>query len=432
MLPKPTNKYSFNSVIKYYEHMFPSDYFHLTSVSENSILIILKATQVSKAAGIDNLSGRFLKDGAKVLSKPISDLCDLSIISEKFPDPCKVAKLKPLYKKSSVTDPCNYRPISSLPLISKVIEKVIHDQTSIFLNSKNLLYNYQSGFRKKHSTDFCLSYLNDKILKGFDRGMKTVMILIDLQKAFDTIDHDVLLQKLYAIGFSKRTVNWFKSYLSNIFFKVNLGNNFSQPASMSCAVPQSSILGPLLFLIYVNDMPQAVKCDLFLYADDSCLVCQHKDINEIEKKLNVDFSSLCDWFVDNKVSIYFGEDKTKSILFASKFKNKNIKKLNIKYGDIQIKQHSKVKYLGCLMDETMSGEAMALHVIHKINNKLKCLYRKNDFLTPTLRHLLGNALIQPHFDYACSAWYPNLSKKLKHRIQTTQNKCMRFCLLLDK
>ena len=93
-------------------------------------------------------------------------------------------------------------------------------------------------------------------------------------------------------------------------------------------------------------MSQAVKCHLFLYADDSCLVCQHKDINEIEKQLNVDFSNICDWFVDNKLSIHFGEDKTKSILFASKFKNKNIKKRNIKYGDIQIQQHSKVKYRG--------------------------------------------------------------------------------------
>ena len=195
MLPKPTNKYSINSIIKYCEHMILGDYFHLASVSENSILTILKATQVSKAAGIDNLCGRFLKDGAKVLSKPISDLCNLSITSEKFPDTCKVAKLKPLYKKGSVTEPCNYRPISLLPLISKVIEKVIHDQTSTFLNSKNLLYTYKSGFRKKYSTDFCLSYLNDKILKGFDRGMMAGMILIDLQMAFDTIDHGVLLQK---------------------------------------------------------------------------------------------------------------------------------------------------------------------------------------------------------------------------------------------
>ena len=173
-------------------------------------------------------------------------------------------------------------------------------------------------------------------------------------------------------------------------------------------------------------MSQAVKCHLFLYADDSCLVCQHKVIDEIEKQLNVDFSNICDWFVDNKLSIHSGEDKAKSILFASKFKNKNTKKLNIKYRDIQIKQHSKVKCLGCLMDETMSGEAMTLNVIHEINNKTKFLYCKNDFLTPTLRRLLCNALIQPHVDYACPAWYPNLTKKLKHRIQTTQNKCLRL------
>ena len=126
-------------------------------------------------------------------------------------------------------------------------------------------------------------------------------------------------------------------------------------------------------------MSQAVKCDLFLYADDTCLVCQHKDINKIENQLNEDFSNICDWFVDNKPSIQFGEDKAKLILFASKFQRKNIKKLYIKYGNIQIKQHSKVKYLGCLLDETMSGEAMALNVVNKINNMLKFLYRKNSF-----------------------------------------------------
>ena len=202
----------------------------------------------------------------------------------------------------------------------------------------------------------------------------TGMILTDLQKAFDTIDHDVLLQKLYSIGFSKHTVNWFQSYLPNRSFLVNLGNNFSKPAFVSCGVPQGSILGPLLFLIYVNNMSQTVKCDLFLYVDDTCLVCQHKDINKIENQLNEDFCNICDWFVDNKLSIHLGEDKTKSILFASKFKRKsrkNIKKIHIKYGDIQIKQHSKVKYLRCLLDETMSGEAMALNIVNKINKNLK-------------------------------------------------------------
>ena len=247
----------------------------------------------------------------------------------------------------------------------------------------------------------------------------TGMILIDLQKAFDTIDHDVLLQELYAIGFSKHTVNWFQSYISNRSFLVNLGNNCFQPPSVSCGVPQGSILGQLLFLIYVNDMSQAFKCDLFLYVDDSCLVCQHEDINKIENQLNDNFCNICDWFVDNKLSIHCGEDSTKSILFAPKFKRKNIKKLHIKCGDIEIKQHSKVNYLGCLLDETMSGEAMTLNVVNKINNKL-IFYRKNSFLMPALRRLLCNALIQLHFDYAWSAWYPDQTKELKYRIQTTQ------------
>ena len=148
--------------------------------------------------------------------------------------------------------------------------------------------------------------------------------LIDHQKTFDTTDHDLLLQKLHAIGFSKRTVDPFKSYFSNSSFLVNLGNNFPKPASVSCGVSQGCILGPLLFLIYVNDMSQAVKCYLFLYADDSCLANQHKDVNEIRKHLNENFSNICHWMVDNKLHVHFGKNKAKSILFASKFKTKNI------------------------------------------------------------------------------------------------------------
>ena len=246
-LPKPPNKFTLNAVFQHYKGIIQSDSFNLATVSENTILTISKNTKVSKAAGLDNLSGRFLKDGATVFAKPITDLCNLSITSGKFPDSCKIAKLKPIYKKGSLTEASNYRPISLLPLISKVIEKVIHDQTSAFLNSRNLLYNYQSGFRKNHSTDFCLSFLNDKILKGFDQGLITGMVLIGLQKAM-IYDHDILLQYLYAIGFSKHLVNCFRSYLINRTFLVNLGNAFSQPACLSSGVPQGSILGPLLFL----------------------------------------------------------------------------------------------------------------------------------------------------------------------------------------
>ena len=177
-------------------------------------------------------------------------------------------------------------------------------------------------------------------------------------------------------------------------------------------------------------MPQALSCDLLLYADDSCLIYQHKDIKELEKMLNKDFDDLCDWFVDNKLSIHFGEDKTKCILFASKNKVKKAQPLNINYKGFEIKQHTKVNYLGCILDESLSGESMGLYVLKKVNSKLKFLYRKNKFLPPPLRRLLCNAIIQPHFDYACIAWFPNLNKSIRKKLQTFQNKCIRFCLQL--
>ena len=165
---------------------------------------------ISKAAGIDNLSGKFLKAGAEILAKPPSEICNLWISSRAFPNACKVAKLKPIFKKGKKTDPSNYRPISLLPLISKVLERVIHDQTNAFLKGNNLIYNYQSGFRTNHLTNVWLSFLRNKILKDFDEGRLTGMILIDLQKAFGTINHEILFKKLKGMGFSEGCITWFQ------------------------------------------------------------------------------------------------------------------------------------------------------------------------------------------------------------------------------
>ena len=247
--------------------------------------------------------------------------CNLSIKYSIFPTDCQIAKLKPLFKKGSTTLPKNYHPISLLPLISKIFVKLVHDQTQAFLDENKILYKFQSGFRRNFSTDSCLSYLSNKIANGFESGLHTGMILIDLQKAFDTIDHEILINKLEFLGFYKNVILWFKSYLSNRKFNINLNKTFSEPGKLLCGVTQGSILGPLLFLLYINDMPQAVKCELLLYADDTCLIFQHNDIKKI------------DWFVHNKLSIHFGEDKTKSILFSSKRKVKKASPLNIQYKD---------------------------------------------------------------------------------------------------
>ena len=257
------------------------------------------------------------------------------------------------------------------------------------------------------------------------------MVLIDLQKAFDTIDHSILLEKMSCLGFAGKTIAWYTSYLTNRSFIVNVGEEFSSPGKLSCRVPQGSVLGPLRFLLYVNDMPQAVNSELLLYADDTCLIYMGKNIQKIEEQLNSDFTSLCEWFIDNKLSVHFGEEKTKSILFGTKRQLKDQRDLNLKYGDIEIKQHSRVTYLGCILDNILSGEHTAAKVLNTINNRLKFLYHKQKFLSLSLRRLPCNALIQPHFDYACAAWYPLLHKRQSKRIQIAQNKCIRYCLNLD-
>ena len=241
---------------------------------------------------------------------------------------------------------------------------------------------------KKHSTEFCMSYFTDKISKGFDSGFLTGMILIDLQKAFDTIDHNTLLLKMPSLGFSTEVIDWYKSYLSSRKFHVNVHDKFSTSANLRCGVPQGSILGPLLFLLCINDTQQAVDCDLFLYADDTCLLFQHKDLDRIKEELTKNFSNICDWFVDNNSSIHFGEDKTKSMLFSTKTRKRKIGTLDIQYGGVKIKQYSKVTYLGCELDENLSGQAMALKVMYKIKSRFKFMYRKNIYLTPYLRRLL--------------------------------------------
>ena len=274
-LPDPSNKYNLESVFLYYSNFAIPELFGIKSTSQEKVFKIMENIGISKASGIDKLPGRFLKDGAKILSKPIRETCDLSISDRIFPNACKVAKLKPIFKKVKKVDPSNYRSISLLSLIPKIIEKVVHDQTNKLPSANKILYNYQSEFRTNHSSNLCLSFLTDKILKGFDERLLTGMIFIDLKKAFDTINHEILLKKLVAIGFWDKCMRWFWSYLYERIFFTEIENRLSEFGKVSCSVPQGSILGPLLFLIYVNDMPQAVKSNLFLYAGDSYLMYQH-------------------------------------------------------------------------------------------------------------------------------------------------------------
>ena len=257
-LPNVHKRYIIEPNFQYYSKFFIEKPFH-PSITFEEVFKIIQNIDILRAAAIDNLSGKLLKDGAENLAKLLCEICSLSFTSRAFPNACKVAKLKPNFKKSKTIDPSNYRPIFLLPLISNVLERVTHDQTNAFFKGNNLLYNYESGFTTNHSFSLCLSFLIDKILQGFGEGLLTGRILIDLQKAFDKINQEILFKKLKAMGSSEACITWFQSYLSESIFFITIENQLSDYGRTLCGAPQSSILGPLLFLIYVNDMPQAVN-----------------------------------------------------------------------------------------------------------------------------------------------------------------------------
>ena len=180
---------------------------------------------------------------------------------------------------------------------------------------------------------------------------------------------------------------------------------------INCDVPQGSILGPLLFLIYINNLPQALnETGSYLYVNDTCIFYLDKDVEKIEKVLNKEFLSLCEWFIGNNLSIHFGDDEAKTIFFSQM---KSPTKLSISYGDYWLKQHNTVEYLGCYLDSNLNGESMAHRVLKKINANLIFLWRQSNYLNYSSGRLLCNALIQPYFDYGCTSWYSPLSKALK-------------------
>ena len=301
-----------------------------------------------------------------------------------------------------------------------------------FLDENKILYKFQSGFRRNFSTDSCLSYLSNKIANGFESGLHTGMILIDLQKAFDTIDQEILINKLEVLGFSKNVILWFKSYLSNRKFKVNLNKTFSEPGKLLCGVPQGSILGPLLFLLYINDMPQAVKCELLLYADDTCLIFQHNDIKEIEIQLNKNFSLICNWFVDNKLSIHFGEDKTVSyylkILSNFGYYTKSLLpftffiifgmylKKRVRLG-LHVKCHKKEKLCRCFFSvllEITNPYSQLQHIFYKVSsfpyNFLNfCFFIFENLLDIIILLDFSLSMISGLFKYLSLLFFPSLT-----------------------
>ena len=349
----------------------------------------------SNATGLDEIPAKYLKDGSSVISKLLTHIINLSIPTGSIPDDLKMARIVPLYKKNSKTHVGNYRPISVLSVISNVFEKVVFMQLSDYLSENRLLYEFQSGFRSSYSTDTRLIHLTDYIKLENDKGNFTGMVLLDLQKAFDTVDHTILLNKLKWLGADDLTVQWFRSYLTGRTQVTDIGGTMSDPKGVTCGVPQGSMLGPLLFLLYVNDMASAVRCKLLLYADDSALIASGKNVADIES-LSSELEYVSNWLIDNKLSLHLG--KTQSILFGTKRRLSTGVKLNVICNGNVIESKSNVTYLGVTLDQFLSGEIIASNILYKSSNKLKFLYRNAGKFNLETKKLLISALIQCHFN----------------------------------
>ena len=227
---------------------------------------------------------------------------------------CKKAIVKPLYKKGKNTAAKDYWSVSLLPILSKIIERVVYNQLLEVLEEHDILHRYQSGFRSKHSANTCFVHTFNQILKGFESGKSTGMILLDLKKAFVTLDRHILLDKMKYLASISKTINWFGTSLKKRNIVVRLEKPLLETGNVDCGAPQGLILGSILFLLHAKDIkPRLKNYDFRLYANDTYILYSHQNVRLIERNLNYDFNSLCEWFIDNNLSIPFWEDKTKSI-----------------------------------------------------------------------------------------------------------------------
>ena len=384
----------------------------------------LKNININKSTGLDDIGPRFLNDGADALTPLVTFLINLSIRQKIVPTCTKRAKVTPIHKKNSKLEVGNYRPISILPTISKILEKAVHSQVEHHCKNNNLIYHLQSGFRPSHSTSTCLTYLHDQVRKEIEKGNYVGLIMLDVQKAFDSVNHQHLCEKIKLAGIEP---DWFISYLQNRKQTVFANGVSSSEQNIKCGVPQGSILGPWCYLIYCNDLPVSVKSStVILYADDTILLFSDKSLDKVREILVEDMSSCFHWLSDNRLAMHKG--KTEMLVFSSKRKRHNTKNFTINHDGHTISPSKVVKYLGLPLNCVLSGEEIVTSVVSKVTTRLKFLYRHREHLTFMPRKILAQALILSHFDYSIGAWYMALNKKHQEALQIAQNKIVRFVL----
>ena len=415
-------------IIKY-SHKHFSDYLSnessrifLRPTDKEEIANIISSLNSNKTSGPNSIPYRVLFLLKNEISKQLADLFNLSFMTGVFPSVLKTAKVVPVFKKDSKLNYSNYRPISLLSNIEKILEKLMYKRLYAFLDYNNIIYDLQFGFRQQYSTSRALINITENIRKALDDGNIGCGVFVDLQKAFDTVDHPILLAKLNHYGIRGVSNDWFKSYLSNRNQYVSINGYESGLAAINCGVPQGSVLGPLLFLLYINDLNQAIKfCKVHHFADDTNLLCLSNSIKKLSKLVNADLKHLLNWLNANKISL--NVKKTEMIIFKSKQK-----KLE---GDLKIKLCGKrlyptesVKYLGVKIDANLTWQHHVNDLSTKLNRANALLFKMRKYVSLKILRSIYFAIFDSYLSYFCLVWAQNFSTI--QRIIILQKKAVRI------
>ena len=379
------------------------------AITEESVLHIINSLKPKTSTGVDGISNKLLKFVKCGIAKPLTIIINQMLSVGIFPDLLKISKVIPLYKKDDPVNFSNYRPISLLPSISKIFEKVIFKQLADYLEENNLMYKYQYGFRKYHSTEYAALHLLDYLNSEVDARRIPLNVYLDLSKAFDFLSHSILLDKLKHYGVEGVAHDLLKNYLENRKQFVQLNDHSSELKCVLNGVPQGSILGPLLFLIYINDIPNSSNVfNFLLYADDTTLFCNLEDIDSDYKEftLNQELQHVHEWLLANGLQL--NVKKTKYMLFHKQ--NKIINKLNLRINNNIINETDKFNFLGLHINSRLTWDSHIKEVSTKIIRttgiikKLQLTFPKNILLS------IYNSLILPHINYCILSWGYNSNK----------------------
>ena len=413
------SKHSFESYLKL-ERNSHSMFLNPTDPSE--IFKIIKSFKMKKSTGHDGISIVLLKSLGESVCKPLSELINMSLIQGIVPDAMKIAKVIPIYKAKNKELFTNYRPISLLPVISKILERVVHCRLYSFLTRYNILYDSQYGFRNKHSTINAITEFTNDIMSSFDMKHTSLAVYLDLSKAFDTIDHSILLKKMEHYGIRGITLEWFKSYLNQRVQYVTYKSTNSKSLNIPCGVPQGSVLGPLLFILYSNDIPNSLKYSKsILFADDTTVYISGEDVTDLFRCLNHDLSKLNDWFKANKLSL--NVNKTNYILF-----NKNTAVLPpdvcLYIGTDKLEQVRCTKFLGLHIDDHLEWDIHINHCKSKVSSGIHAMNMAKNILSGKHLRIIYNSLVHPYLSYGNLLW-GNSYKKYINKLEILQKKAIR-------